>query len=67
MKIYKVTVFSRTGKVVEPYPRVYIHSQGVSAVKGYWLHPDRSAGYEAFHAPYTVKVQKAEVPDDAWE
>ncbi len=66
MKIYKVTVRSKTGKIVDPYPRVYNRSQGVSAVKGYWQHPDRSTGYEAFHAPYTVDVDTVEVPDEAW-
>ena len=66
MKIYRVTVRSKTGKIVEPYPRVYNRSQGVSAVKGYWQHADRSTGYQAFHAPYTVEVDTTEVPDDAW-
>jgi hypothetical protein len=67
MKLYKVTVLSKSGKVVEPYPRIYRYSQGVSAVKGYWLSKERSTGYEAFHAPYSVKVETAEVPDDSWQ
>lgn len=66
MKIYHVTVLSKTGKIVEPYPRVYLHSQGVSAVKGYWLSDERLATYEKFSAPYSVDVKTAEVPDDAW-
>jgi hypothetical protein len=66
VKIYRLTVFSRTGKIVEPYPRVYCHHQGIAAVKGYWLHADRLKGYEAFHAPYTVTVDVTEVPDGAW-
>lgn len=66
MKVYKVTVFSKTGKVVDPYPRFYRHSQGVSAVKGYWLSKERLESYERFSAPYHVAVQTAEIPDDAW-
>lgn len=66
MKIYKVTVHTRTGKIVEPYPRVYGHSQGVSAVKGYWLHPDRMETYEKFSGPYSVDVKTMEVDDDGW-
>jgi hypothetical protein len=66
VKIYRVTVYSKTGKVVDPYPRAYLVPQGVSAVKGYWLSAERLDTYEKFHAPYTVKVETAEVPDDAW-
>lgn len=66
MKIYKVTVFTKTGKTVEPYPRVYLHSQGVSAVKGYWLSPERMTTYEKFSGPYSVDVKTMEVDDDGW-
>lgn len=66
MKLYKVTVYSKHGKIVDPYPRVYSKSQGVSAVKGYWLSPDREKTYEKFSAPYTVDVKTMEVEDDAW-
>lgn len=67
MKIYKVTVFTSRGKIVEPYPRFYRYSQGVSAVKGYWLSADRMKSYERFSGPYTVDVQTTEVSDDSWE
>ena len=66
MKIYKVTVFTKAGKTVETYPRVYFHSQGVSAVKGYWLSPERMIGYEKFSGPYSVDFKTMEVPDDGW-
>ena len=67
MKLYKVTVLAKNGKIVEPYPRVYRCSQGVSAVKGYWLSKERSTGDERFSAPYSVDVKTAEVPDDVWQ
>ena len=67
MKLYKITVFTKTGKVVEPYPRVYAKSQGVSAVKGYWLSPERMNTYEKFSGPYSVDVKTLEVTDDQWE
>lgn len=67
MKLYRITVLTRTGKTVEPYPRVYSKPQAVSAVKGYWLSPERMNTYEKFSGPYTVDVKTAEVPDDQWE
>lgn len=66
MKIYKVTVFAKNGKIVDPYPRVYNKSQGVSAVKGHWESTDRLADHTRFSAPYTVDVKTIEVDDDAW-
>lgn len=67
MKIYKVTVYAKNGKIVYPYPRFYNRSQGVSAVKGHWQSQDRLKDHTRFSAPYTVKVETTEVSDDQWQ